>query len=272
MNEILALIQTLLRADTWWTFLLSSALLLLLAYGVKRLSRPIANRLVRLTPVARRAGRVRSERVKTLQTLVASIISFSALLVAFAGILILLDVSTNTIVWVVGLFAAAFGLGARPLVSDFLTGIGFLFEDPYDIGEKVELAPNVQGVVERVGIRTTELRAHTGEIYTIPNGEVRLIRNFSRGRFSLSEVTLHVKSADLERAIAVLDQINQRSVESLPNLLEPWQLISKTGQLGEVTELTLVTKARFGRAADMRPNLLAFVQRQLAQEQIELAR
>jgi small-conductance mechanosensitive channel len=45
----------------------------------------------------------------------------------------------------VGLFAAAFGLGARPLVSDYLTGVGFLFEDTFDVGEKVDILGNEGG-------------------------------------------------------------------------------------------------------------------------------
>ena len=43
------------------------------------------------------------------------------------------------------LFTAGFGL--RPaLAADYLTGISFLFEDPYTIGEKVELVGDVQAL------------------------------------------------------------------------------------------------------------------------------
>jgi hypothetical protein len=47
-------------------------------------------------------------------------------------------------------------------------------------------------------------------------------------------------------------------------LLGPWQLISEAGALGEHTELTLLSKTRFGQAADLRPHLLALVQERLA--------
>jgi hypothetical protein len=49
-------------------------------------------------------------------------------------------------------------------------------------------------------------------------------------------------------------------VTLLPNLLEPWQVISDSGTIGHQTELTLVAKACFGQAAQMRPRLLALVQ------------
>jgi small conductance mechanosensitive channel len=221
--------------------------------------------------MARSKKPIRYERLNTLQGLIANVITILGVLFAIAAILVLLDVSTNTIVWVIGLFTAGFGLGARPLVSDYLTGVSFLFEDPYTIGEKVELAADVQGVVEHVGIRTTVLRAYTGELYIIPNGEVRLVRNFSRGRFSLAEITLQVHSADLEHTLTLLEELNREAGTLLPNLLEPWQVISKHGELGERTHLTIVAKARFGRAAEMRTNMLALIQKRLADSNIELS-
>jgi len=51
----------------------------------------------------------------------------------------------------------------------------------------------------------------------------------------------------------------------LPDLLEPWQVISEAGELKEHIELTLLVKARFGRAAQIRPSLLALVQERLTQ-------
>ena len=86
-----------------------------------------------------------------------------------------------------GLFSAGFGLGARPMVSDFLSGIGFMFEDTFDVSEKIEIpglpGGSVMGLVEAVHLRTTVIRAMSGEPYIVPNGEIRVVRNFSRGDF-----------------------------------------------------------------------------------------
>jgi small conductance mechanosensitive channel len=207
---------------------------------------------------------LRPERRRTLQSLAASLVTFLAFLLAFLFSLNLF-VDTDTLVWMVGLFSAAFGLGARPLISDFLTGIGFLFEDTFDVGEKVEVL-GVEGVVEEVNLRTTMLRSSSGELYVMPNGEIRVIRNFSRGRFSMASITLKIASADLARTLPLLEALGEEAVHLLPNLLEPWQVISKSGAIGQQTELTLVTKARFGMAAEMRPRLLALVQERLAAE------
>ena len=63
----------------------------------------------------------------------------------------------------------------------------------------------------------------------------------------------------------LLEALGQQAVSVLPNLLEPWQVISENGTIGQQTELTLLAKAHFGKAAEMRPRLLALVQKRLAE-------
>ena len=251
-------LQDLLALNNWWNYLLRIALYFLLAWLLQRLAGRIARRLVRMNGLASRRRPLRPERQATLHSLIASFITFIVFTVAFLFTLNLF-VDTDTLVWMVGLFSAAFGLGARPLLSDFLTGIGFLFEDTFDVGEKVEML-SVEGVVEKVNLRTTHLRAPTGELYVMPNGEIRVVRNFSRGRFSIAKITIKLPGADVSEALAALEGLAAEAVAVLPNLLEPWQVINESGTIGQQTELTLIAKARFGKAAEMQPRLLALVQ------------
>ena len=66
-------------------------------------------------------------------------------------------------------------------------------------------------------------------------------------------------------------QQNRRiEIVLLPNLVEPWQVTSLEGVMGQYTELTLIAKARFGKAMEMRPRLLALVQERLLEENIPL--
>lgn len=239
------------------------------AWLVHRLGRRLARRILRLGRFTPSHKEIRPERQVTLQSLLASGISISAFGFAFIFSLALF-VDFDSLLWVIGLFTAGFGLGARPIISDFLTGISFIFEDTFDVGEKVEML-GVEGVIEAVNLRTSTLRAPTGELYVVPNGEIRLIRNFSRGRFSTIKITLKLAAEDLGHAIPVLEGMAGEAVARLPNLLEPWQVISESGVIGQNTELTLIAKARFGYGAEMRPRLLALVQEKLTEENIQLA-
>lgn len=248
---------------------LSLGLAFLLAWIVHLLAPRLARRLATLDRFKADGRRLRTERRRTLSGLLANAISLSAFA---AAILFSVGyfVGAETLVWVVGLFSAAFGLGARPLVNDFLAGISFIFEDTFDVGEKVEIM-GVEGIIEKVTLRVTHLRAPTGELYVVPNGDIRVIRNFSRGRFSSATIKIKVAAEDLNRSLKLLHEWGEEAVVVLPNLLEPWQILSESGAMGEKTELTLVTKARFGQAAEMRLRLLAFVQERLTEAGIMLS-
>lgn len=211
-------------------------------------------------------AKLRTERQHTIQHLFASAISVAAF--AVAALLSLSQFLTpEALALFAGLFTAAFSLGARPLIADMLTGASFIFEDNFDVSEKIEIASvtgKVEGVVENMNLRTTLVRAPTGEFYIVPNGEIRILRDFSRGRFSTAHVKLKLSAADLNQALPILSQLGSEAVSLLPQLLGPWQILSEEGLMGEHTELTLLAKASFGQAAELRPHLLALVQARLA--------
>ncbi|MCJ7661843.1 MAG: mechanosensitive ion channel family protein [Anaerolineales bacterium] len=80
----------------------------------------------------------------------------------------------------------------------------------------------MEGVVEIINLRTTLLRSPTGELYVVPNGEIRTARNFSRGKFSTVYITLKILSSDLGNTIMILKALEKEAVILLPNLIESW--------------------------------------------------
>jgi small conductance mechanosensitive channel len=260
--------QRLLWAMLW------IALFFLLAWLVHRLSARIAMRIIRLNRLAPQSYRWRNERINTLHGLIADAVTFFAFFLATV-LSLSLFVDSETLLWMIGLFSAGFGLSARPLVSDFLSGVSFIFEDTFEVGEKVDMmgvpGGNVEGVVEAVNLRTTLVRAPTGELFTVPNGEIRVVRNYSRGRFSTADVAIHLQAEDIGQALPLLEELGKEAMDLLPHLLEPWRVISKSGEMGQQVELSLLAKARFGKAAELRTRLLALVAERLAEAEIHLA-
>jgi len=240
---------------------------LLAAFLLKRLTRW----LIKLGRFAPHGRKLSLERQKTLQSLVFSAINLITFISAILASLALF-VDPNTLAWVVGLFGTAFGFGARLMIGDYLGGLSFLFDDTFAVGEKIEipLSPPIEGVVEKINLRTTMLRAPSGELFIVPNGEIRSIRNFSRGKFSIANITLKIHGSDLGVALTTLETLGNEAVSLLPNLIEPWQVISPAGVIGQYTELTLIAKARFGKAAEMHPRLLTLVQERLSEMNIQL--
>ena len=73
----------------------------------------------------------------------------------------------------------AIGFGAQSLVKDVVSGIFFLVDDAFRIGEYVEIE-NLRGTVEKISIRSLQLRHHRGAVHTLPFGELKSLTNHSR--------------------------------------------------------------------------------------------
>ncbi|MEM7060174.1 MAG: mechanosensitive ion channel family protein [Pseudomonadota bacterium] len=79
-----------------------------------------------------------------------------------------------------GIIGIAIGFGAQSLVRDIFSGIFFLVDDAFRVGEYIELDTDLRGEVESISIRSLQLRHHRGPVITIPFGELKQITNHNR--------------------------------------------------------------------------------------------
>ncbi|NND50381.1 MAG: mechanosensitive ion channel family protein [Rhizobiales bacterium] len=79
-----------------------------------------------------------------------------------------------------GIVGIAVGFGAQTLVRDIFSGIFFLVDDAFRVGEYIELDSDLRGEVESISIRSLQLRHHRGAVITIPFGELKQITNHNR--------------------------------------------------------------------------------------------
>lgn len=129
-------------------------------------------------------GRVEnSEDERRIETL-ARVFRYIATVVItlVAGMLVLneLGISIAPLLGAAGVVGIAVGFGAQSLVKDFFSGFFMLIENQVRVGDAVELAGKV-GVVEEITLRNTVLRDVEGNVHYIPNGEITIVTNKSRG-------------------------------------------------------------------------------------------
>ncbi|MEL6576057.1 MAG: mechanosensitive ion channel family protein [Pseudomonadota bacterium] len=79
-----------------------------------------------------------------------------------------------------GIVGIAVGFGAQTLVRDIFSGIFFLIDDAFRVGEYIELEGDLRGEVENISIRSLQLRHHRGPVVTIPFGELKSVTNHNR--------------------------------------------------------------------------------------------
>jgi small-conductance mechanosensitive channel len=78
-----------------------------------------------------------------------------------------------------GVLGLAIGFGAQKLVADIVGGVFFLVDDAFRVGEYVDVG-GTTGTVEKISIRSMQLRHHRGPVHTIPYGEIQKLTNYSR--------------------------------------------------------------------------------------------
>jgi small-conductance mechanosensitive channel len=79
-----------------------------------------------------------------------------------------------------GIFGLAIGFGAQTLVRDVISGVFFLIEDVFRVGEYIESGTSTKGTVEHISFRTVALRHHNGPLTFVPYGLLGTVRNDSR--------------------------------------------------------------------------------------------
>ncbi len=107
----------------------------------------------------------------TLQTVIATM----TLLIALGNI----GVDTTPLLAGAGIVGLAVGFGAQALVKDVVAGIFFLVDDAFRVGEYLVIGTTV-GTVEKISLRSLQLRHHKGPVHTIPFGEMKQVTNNSR--------------------------------------------------------------------------------------------
>lgn len=78
-----------------------------------------------------------------------------------------------------GVVGLAVGFGSQALIRDIFSGAFFLIDDAFRKGEYIDLG-SVKGTVEKISIRSMQLRHHNGPLNTVPFGEIKYVKNFSR--------------------------------------------------------------------------------------------
>ncbi|MCJ8309636.1 MAG: mechanosensitive ion channel family protein [Rhizobiaceae bacterium] len=90
-----------------------------------------------------------------------------------------LGVNTTPLLAGAGVVGLAIGFGAQTLVKDVVSGVFFLVDDAFRVGEYLVIGTTV-GTVEKISFRSLQLRHHEGPIHTIPYGDIQQVTNNSR--------------------------------------------------------------------------------------------
>ena len=135
--------------------------------------------LIRKT--ARRRGKPEViHKDETSRSIIASVVSYIGYFIAVGVFLSILGLDITQILAAAGVVGIAIAFGAQTMVKDLLAGLLIWGEKSITIGDVITVN-DLSGTVEAMSIRTTTIRNFNGNVYIIPNGDIRAITNMSRG-------------------------------------------------------------------------------------------
>jgi small-conductance mechanosensitive channel len=151
-------------------------------------------------------------RLATLLPLVRNAVLISISIIVMMVVLSKLGVDIGPLLAGAGVVGIAVGFGAQTLVRDVISGMFFLLDDAFRRGEYIDVG-TVKGTVERISIRSMQLRHHRGALHTVPFGEVSRLTNHSRD-WAIMKLPIRVTyDTDVEQLRKWIKKMGQELLE-----------------------------------------------------------
>ena len=143
----------------------------------------------------------RSERSKTIRTMITSVISGLGAIIALVWALSALGLNPTAAFASVGIIALIVGFGAQSLIEDVISGIFIVAENQCNVGDVVVIG-DFRGTVTRIGMRTTTIMDVGGNAKIVNNSDIRNLQNRS-AEVSLAPCNIGITYAEEDRKSVV---------------------------------------------------------------------
>lgn len=207
----------------WEGLLLAAGMIVLKVIGVflaywivKKIGRKILDRT--FNNVLKRQE-ISEGRALTLHRLAENIFSYALIFIVAATLFSIFGIPVASLIAGAGIVGLAVGFGAQGLVSDVVTGFFLLLEKQIDVNDYVTVGA-FDGIVEAVGLRTTQIRGFNGTLHYIPNREILSLSNHSRGNMqALVDIRVSYQD-DIDRAIEIMQHACEKVAAENQNIVE----------------------------------------------------
>ncbi|MFO1057731.1 MAG: mechanosensitive ion channel family protein [Dongiaceae bacterium] len=228
---------------------ITAAVILLIAEFIWRIIKTAIDQKVAEVSVPGQAdteeGRRRS-RLRTLLPIARNLILIVLLVIAALMALSAMGVEIGPLVAGAGVVGVAVGFGAQTLVRDVISGMFYLLDDAFRVGEYIQ-SGSYKGTVESFSLRSVKLRHHRGPLYTVPFGVLGAVQNMSRD-WVIDKLSVGITyDSDIEKARKLIKQIGQdllKDPELAPNIIEPLKMqgVEQFGDFAIQIRMKMMTK------------------------------
>lgn len=171
------------------------------------------------------------------------------------GLLVLSELGINITPLIAGasVLGLAVSFGSQSLVRDIVSGVFFLAEDSFRVGEYID-ATKVKGTVEGFSIRSIRLRHQNGQLHIVPFGQITHITNFSRDWTTVKFNLAFALDTDVELLRKTVKKIGLEMMNEPAFAKELLQPLKMQG-IVDIKDATLIVRFKF-TARPANPSLI----------------
>lgn len=189
------------------TEIIAPVIILLVSIFLCSISKKIVYRIFKFNTTKLNEG-----KKKSIANLINNIIKVIIFTIALMTVLEIYGIDTKSLVASLGVVSLVAGLALQDLLKDFIVGISILLEGQYSIGDCISIN-GFKGEVLPSNLRTTKLKAYTGEIKYISNRNITEIINYSTDSANLIIDVSVAYESDIDKVKNVLDSLCERLKE-----------------------------------------------------------
>lgn len=212
-------------------------------------------------------------RLQTLLPIFRNILAVVIVIIAIMMVLSGLGVQIAPLIAGAGVVGVAVGFGAQAIVKDVISGIFYLWDDAFRVGEYIE-SGNHKGVVESFSLRSVKLRHQRGPLATIPFGSLGAVNNMNRD-WAIDKIIVKVTyDTDLVKLKRIIKDIGQRLLEDAdlaPSIIQTLKM-KGVEQFGDFAiEIRLALTAKPNELSVIRRGALALIKQAFDENGIQFA-
>jgi moderate conductance mechanosensitive channel len=222
-------------------------------------------------------GEIGGVGLSRVATVIPILHKTAKVLIVLVSIVMVLDkcgINIGPIIAGAGVLGLAIGFGAQTLVKDIVSGLFFLADDAFRVGEYIDVG-GTMGSVEKISLRSLRLRHHRGLVHTIPYGEIPKLTNLSRD-WVIIKLRFRVPfDTDINEVKKIFKHIGKDLLEH-PELGEDFLQPFKSQGVAEVDDNGIVVRGKFmakpGKQFMIRKEVYVRVQKAFEEAGIPFAR
>lgn len=142
-----------------------------------------------------------------------------------------------------GILGLAISFGSQALVRDIVSGVFFMLEDAFRVGEYVDTG-RLKGTVEKISLRSMQLRHQSGQIHTVPFGQIQSLTNASRDWATIKFNVRLDHAADIEQARKTIKKVGLALLED-PEFGPHFIAQLKMQGIADITDAAVVVRLKF---------------------------